>query len=131
MLWSEKFDVIGKTGYTKNSNYCFVGRLNENNKDVFLGILGSKKLWTDVRRLCSYPNAKMLTLVRINQKLWATADVLSIQQSLLNAGYDAGPVDGVFNLRTLTALETFQKDHNIPVDGIVGGQTLSVLSNYR
>ncbi len=131
MLWSEKFDVIGKTGYTKTSSYCFVGRLSENNKDVFLGILGSKKLWTDVRRLCSYPNAKMLTLVRINQKLWATENILSIQQSLLNAGYDSGPVDGVFSLRTLSALESFQKDHGIFVDGIAGGQTMSVLSNYR
>ncbi len=131
MLWSEKFDVIGKTGYTRNSRYCFVGRLSEKNKDVFLGILGSNKLWTDVRRLCSYPNAKMLTLVRTNQRLWSTEVIVGVEKSLVNAGYDVGSVDGVFNVQTLYALEVFQKDHDIPVDGILGSQTLSVLNNYR
>ncbi len=131
MLWSEKFDVIGKTGYTRSSSYCFVGRLNENNKDVFLGLLGSKKLWTDVRRLCSYPNAKMLTVVRTNQRIWAREDIFAIEQALNNAGYDAGPIDGAFTLRTLTAVENFQKDHDMPVDGIVGQQTKAVLNNYR
>ena len=131
MLWSDKFDVIGKTGYTRSSRYCFVGRLIEKNKDVFLGILGSNKLWTDVRRLCSYPNAKMLTLVRANQRLWSTEAIVGIEQSLVNAGYAVGAVDGIFNLQTLAAVEIFQKDHDIPVDGILGGQTMSVLSNYR
>lgn len=131
MLWSEKFDVIGKTGYTKMSRYCFVGRLNEKNKDVFLGLLGSSKLWTDVRRLCSYPNAKMLTVIKTNQKILATRDIYGVQQALSAAGYDAGPVNGVFSFQTLRAVEAFQRDRRITADGIVGGETLSVLMNSR
>ncbi len=131
MLWSEKFDVIGKTGYTKSSNYCFVGRINEKYKDVFLGILGSKKLWTDVRRLCSYPTAKMLSVIRINQKLWARQDITVIEQLLLSAGYDAGVADGDFTFQTLTAVEAFQRDHDCPVDGVVGEQTWLRLHNSR
>lgn len=131
MLWSEKFDVIGKTGYTRLSRYCFVGRLNEKNKDVFLGILGSHKLWTDVRRLCSYPNAKMLTAIKTNQRILATRQVYDVQEALLSAGYQPGDVDGVFSFQTLMAVEAFQKDRGILADGIVGETTLSLLMNSR
>lgn len=131
MLWSEKFDVIGKTGYTRSSSYCFVGRINEKYKDVFLGLLGSKKLWVDVRRLCSYPNAKMLTAIRTNQRLWARQDILTLQERLFAEGYSVGPIDGEFSFQTLAAVEAFQRDHKLPVNGIVNEKLWSALSNSR
>lgn len=134
MLWSEKYDVIGKTGYTRSSRYCFVGRLNEKFKDVYFSLLGSStrnNFWSDVRKLCSYPSAKMLKAIQTNQRIWARNDVMDIQQALLSAGYDAGVVDGDFSFQTLAAVEAFQHDHKLSVDGIVGKQTMSVLRNSR
>jgi len=131
MLWSEKFNVIGKTGYTRSASYCFVGRINEKYKDVFLGLLGSKRLWTDVRRLCSYPSAKRLAVIRMNQKIWAKEEMTVIEQLLLSAGYDAGVADGEFTFQTLAAVEAFQRDNHFEVDGVVGKQTWQLLHNYR
>lgn len=134
MLWSEQYDVIGKTGYTRSSSYCFVGRVNEKYKDVYLSLLGSRNrtnFWADVKKLCSYPNSKMTKAIQTNQRLWARDEVFMMQRALLSAGYDTGVPDGDFSYQTLAAVEAFQRDHGLPVDGIVGKQTMSVLRNSR
>ncbi|HRK62171.1 MAG TPA: peptidoglycan-binding protein [Candidatus Omnitrophota bacterium] len=134
MLWSEKYDVIGKTGYTRSSSYCFVGRVNEKYKDVYLSLLGSSNrtnFWADVRKLCGYPSSKMVKAIQTNQRIWAREEVFMIQQALLAAGYDAGAPDGEFSFQTLAAVEAFQRDHKLSVDGVVGKQTMSLLRNSR
>ena len=54
-------------------------------------------------------------------------DVTLIQRLLNNAGYGYLVEDGVFGVRTDTAVKQFQKDRNLTVDGIVGSQTLEAL----
>ena len=69
------------------------------------------------------------TAFYIAKMLWyePDADVQALQRSLNAMHYTAGPVDGVFGPVTEAAVRTFQKDHNIRVDGIVGPQTTAAL----
>ncbi len=54
-------------------------------------------------------------------------NVLAIQTALKSAGFDPGNLDGVWGRRTISAVEAFQKAHNLDVDGVVGPQTSGVL----
>ena len=54
-------------------------------------------------------------------------DVKGLQQTLKNLGYDPGPIDGIFGDRTKAAVEAFQKDAKITVDGVYGTQTQRTL----
>ena len=58
------------------------------------------------------------------------SDVSSLQQRLFDLGYLQFSPDGNFDSRTEAAVEAFQKDHGLVVDGWVGSQTLSAL-NWR
>lgn len=53
--------------------------------------------------------------------------VREIQQLLLDWGYYAGEVDGVFGSRTEAAVEYFQSRNGLAVDGKVGPATLEAL----
>lgn len=54
-------------------------------------------------------------------------DVASLQERLLEMGYDAGRVDGVFGARTERALLAFQREVGIGLDGTCGPSTLRAL----
>ena len=54
-------------------------------------------------------------------------DVVELQDLLREKGYDPGTSDGVFGPATLSAVITFQKDHKLWVDGLVGSSTLNAL----
>lgn len=57
----------------------------------------------------------------------ATPAILrKVQQALVNAGFNPGPVDGVSGAKTVTAIESFQKQNNIPV-GKLNKRTLRAL----
>ena len=57
-------------------------------------------------------------------------DVQTLQQRLFDLGYLSFSPDGDFDSRTLDAVEAFQDDHGLYVDGVVGDQTLAAL-NWR
>ena len=54
-------------------------------------------------------------------------DVRMLQQALKDLGYLTGGVDGDFGNKTKKAVEAFQKDMGIKVDGIAGRETLTLL----
>ncbi|MDT8900115.1 NlpC/P60 family protein [Anaeroselena agilis] len=54
-------------------------------------------------------------------------EVIIIQERLLNLGYNAGIQDGLFGYQTQAAVEAFQADYGLAVDGIVGEDTWRVL----
>jgi N-acetylmuramoyl-L-alanine amidase len=54
-------------------------------------------------------------------------DVAELQQRLCALGFDTGRVDGIFGDATAVAVREFQENAAIPVDGIVGGETLREL----
>src|SRR5262249_44078408 len=54
-------------------------------------------------------------------------DVTTLQERLLELGYDAGYADGAFNDRTEAALRQFQRDHGLIPDGQGGPLTFPAL----
>ena len=54
-------------------------------------------------------------------------DVKQLQQKLTDLGYNLGPVDGHFGIKTLSAVRLFQSAKGLPVDGVAGPQTLQAL----
>ncbi|MBC6449209.1 N-acetylmuramoyl-L-alanine amidase [Actinokineospora xionganensis] len=54
-------------------------------------------------------------------------DVLTLQERLLELGYDAGRPNGVFGAQTESALRNFQRDYGLTVDGICGPETVRAL----
>lgn len=60
-------------------------------------------------------------------------NVSQLQTQLQNLGYDVGTTgaDGKFGKNTAAAVRKFQKDYNLQVDGIVGDQTMSALSQLK
>jgi peptidoglycan hydrolase-like protein with peptidoglycan-binding domain len=53
----------------------------------------------------------------------------ALQQSLLDAGYYDGEVDGVYGPATLDAVESLQKAHDLPVTGAVDKETAAALED--
>jgi putative peptidoglycan binding protein/CHAP domain-containing protein len=53
--------------------------------------------------------------------------VLQIQKRLAQLGYAPGIADGAYGPTTAAAVNAFQRDHDLNVDGIVGPQTLAAL----
>ncbi|WP_026316542.1 N-acetylmuramoyl-L-alanine amidase [Actinokineospora enzanensis] len=54
-------------------------------------------------------------------------DVVTLQERLLELGYDAGRPNGVFGAQTEAALRNFQRDYGLTVDGICGPETIRAL----
>lgn len=54
-------------------------------------------------------------------------DVLNLQRWMNSLGFDAGPEDGIFGPVTDQALRELQRNAGVPIDGIVGGETLNTI----
>jgi N-acetylmuramoyl-L-alanine amidase len=52
---------------------------------------------------------------------------LDIQRRLAALGFDPGPADGIRGPRTIRAIEAFQKERGLRVDGIVGPVTAAAM----
>jgi len=59
--------------------------------------------------------------------LFVGDDVAALQDRLLELGFDAGRVDGVFGTRTEAALRSFQREYGLLADGSCGPSTLRAL----
>lgn len=55
---------------------------------------------------------------------------LFLEETLNNAGFDVGTVDGVFTKRTIEAIKEIQRTLNMSADGMFGEGTLKALVNY-
>jgi len=55
---------------------------------------------------------------------------IQIQQALQTAGYYRGTLDGKIGPQTRTAVQAFQRDNGLGVDGVVGRQTWGKLKVY-
>lgn len=54
-------------------------------------------------------------------------DVIYLQKQLTVLGYSVGDVDGIFGIKTLESVKTFQAENGLVADGIVGSKTWKVL----
>ena len=57
------------------------------------------------------------------------SDAVRWLQNFLTGTYDVGPVDGHFGNMTYRAVQSFQRTHNLYVDGWVGPQTASYIDS--
>ena len=55
------------------------------------------------------------------------SEIRMVQSKLQTLDYSVGSVDGIYGSNTKAAVQEFQRDAGIPVDGIVGPQTLEAL----
>ena len=53
--------------------------------------------------------------------------VTDLQSDLKAAGFDPGPIDGVYGPLTKAAVEAYQRDKGLTIDGIAGPETLGSL----
>lgn len=53
--------------------------------------------------------------------------VLQAQERLKAAGFDPGPVDGIFAPQTQTALRQYQRHHSLPITGVLDAATRNAL----
>jgi len=58
-----------------------------------------------------------------------TAYTTALQTDLTRAGYDPGPIDGVYGPQTVAAVEKLQTDSGLPVTGFVDEATARALQN--
>jgi len=130
LLWRAHEQVIGKTGYTINARHCFVGRIHFSTREVFVSMLGSHRLWKDLRTLIDYQFGTSFFKIRQNRKLWSRYEAKKIQIALRRAGFNPGPSDGQFGPGTIRAVERFQSAKRLKVDGVVGPSTWKTLKRY-
>jgi uncharacterized protein (TIGR02594 family) len=55
------------------------------------------------------------------------SDIATIQQALRTAGYDPGPIDGIWGRRSVRACRDYQAAHGLTPDGVCGPLTLAAL----
>ena len=66
-------------------------------------------------------------VVRLTDPFTRGDEVVRIQEKLLAAGINPGPVDGIFGNATAVAVAAFQAEHGLVVDGVVGPETRKAL----
>jgi N-acetylmuramoyl-L-alanine amidase len=64
-------------------------------------------------------------------RLFVGDDVATLQQRLLDMGFDPGRCDGIFGRATETALKEFQRNVGLRPDGALGPGTLRALEQLR
>src|SRR3989344_5330709 len=57
-------------------------------------------------------------------------DVITLQQLLQNKGYSVGRIDGIFGLRTQSAVISYQRTYGLPMTGRADAQTWASLNVY-
>lgn len=120
--------ILNQYGYNLTVDGIFGSRtlsavrdFQRNNSLSVDGLVGTNT-WRTLLTLPPYP------LLREGGR---GAYVTFLQQLLESALYPVGGIDGIFGSRTLSAVEAFQQGNNLTVDGIVGNNTWSALTNLN
>lgn len=53
-LWQVDGTQGGKTGYTNAARQTYVGKFKRGNDEIIIAIMGSERMWTDVKKLVEY-----------------------------------------------------------------------------
>ena len=59
-----------------------------------------------------------------------SASISDVQKALKNAGFYKGSIDGKVGQQTKKAIESFQRQHNLTADGVIGRRTWEELKVY-
>lgn len=78
--------------------------------------------------VCSYSSsAKTTSTTNSSSSIGTSETIKLVQQALNDMGYDAGEADGIMGQKTKNAVEQFQKDNGLTIDGIIGKQVKATL----
>lgn len=130
MLWRDRREVVGKTGWTRKAKHCFVGHIGSGARKVFVAMMGSHRLWKDLKTLIDYQFGAALGKTQVNNKIWSLAARKKIQLALKHAGYYKGKIDGKLGPQSLKAIQAFQRTNKLYADGIVGPATWTKLKTH-
>lgn len=76
-LWQVQGTQGGKTGYTNAARQTYVGKFKRGNDEIIVAIMGSERMWTDIKKLVTYGFKKkqLVTVesVDVNKRLVAEA----------------------------------------------------------
>lgn len=128
MLWRDKREIIGKTGWTRKAKHCFAGRIKVMQRSVSVALMGSTSMWRDLKILVDYQFGKSFTAARNTGKIWSRHDVKRMQIGLRKAGFYRGRIDGKMGPGTIKAVHHFQKSRGLTANGIVNDETWNLLS---
>lgn len=93
------------------------------------GIVGSRTRGELASMLGAAEHRRVLASDGRLLKRGVSGDVVKALQAVLQTlGYDPGPVDGIYGSRTRQAVELFQRQKSLLVDGIVGIQSRAALT---
>ena len=53
-LWQVEGTQGGKTGYTNAARQTYVGKFKRGSDEIIIAIMGSERMWTDVKKLVEY-----------------------------------------------------------------------------
>ncbi|AHF06433.1 C40 family peptidase [Desulfitobacterium metallireducens] len=71
------------------------------------------------------PTAHAATLLKVGTR---DSSVQALQSDLKTLGYNPGPVDGIYGIKTKTAVQAFQQSAKLQADGIYGPLTEQALT---
>lgn len=118
------YKIITASTYLKSSAYCVRGAIYvKPGSHTVCGLSnGSKASQTLKKAGASGSSSSGAVESRILKRGMTGADVKAMQQGLIKAGYSCGScgADGEFGADTEEALERFQADHGLEVDGQYG-----------
>jgi len=72
-LWQIQGNVGGKTGYTDAARQTYVGKFKRDDGELVIALMGSERMWEDVRNLSTYGFSKMRRVAQ-EKKKQITAD---------------------------------------------------------
>ena len=118
--------VIGKTGWTRHAKYCFVGLIESDSREAIVSVLGSRKLWIDLRNLRNQVTGKDDNILSYGDR---GEDVQKLQAALKRSGFFKIHPTGYDGKITKLAVTRFQKSRGFPADGIAGAHTRKALES--
>ncbi|NLC76257.1 MAG: L,D-transpeptidase family protein [Clostridia bacterium] len=110
--------------------------MNRNQKIIFVFVFSALFIFLNPKastgfsallpdhRGCSAGNE----ILQLTNPPMVSYEVYELEERLLELGYHPGPVDGLFDFSTEEAVKTFQKDHGLNTDGLVGPQFWKALA---
>lgn len=100
-------------------------------KDISSNVQGQPSLSVEdevpVRKSSSSSANQSVSLDKI---IKVSASISDVQKALKNAGFYKGSIDGKVGQQTKKAVESFQRQHNLTADGVVGRRTWEELKVY-
>ncbi len=132
MLWRSGRSVLGKTGWTQSARHCFVGIIHVAGRDVFVSMMGSRKIWKDLTRMRDFLRGGSAASKIASKKSRPNGKAVAIkaQKALKELGFYSGPFHGIMDSKSRKAIRKFQKSKKIRATGRLGPKTLQALQPY-